>query len=78
VEACDEETLAEVLDRYLDCNAHAASYTWKHLGRVLDMTKTLSENAVPDHGRSCAEVAIDDEPFTPTIFLYFNDDLTTD
>lgn len=29
LEVCEEETLQEVLDRYLDFNAHAGSYTWK-------------------------------------------------
>ncbi len=29
LEVANEETLAEILDRYLDYNAHANSYTWK-------------------------------------------------
>ncbi len=29
LEVCSEETLGEILDRYLDYNAHAGSYTWK-------------------------------------------------
>ena len=35
----------EILDRYLELNEHAASYTWKRLGRPLDMDKTMEENA---------------------------------
>ena len=41
LEVASEETLNEILDRYLNYNIHAASYTWKRLGKVLDMDKTL-------------------------------------
>jgi hypothetical protein len=43
-----EETIQEILDRYLEFNAHAGSYIWKRLGRPMDMTKTLEENGVKD------------------------------
>jgi hypothetical protein len=29
-------------------NHHAASYTWKRLGKPLDMEKTLEENGIAD------------------------------
>ena len=32
-----EETINEILDRYLSINEHAKSYVWKRLGRPLDM-----------------------------------------
>jgi len=38
----------EILDRYLQINSHAASYTWKRLSKVLDMSKTLDENGICD------------------------------
>ena len=41
LEVCSEETLGQIRARYLSRNAHAHSYTWKHLRRVLDMNKTL-------------------------------------
>ena len=41
IEVCSEETMNEILDRYMELNEHAASYTWKRLGRPLDMDKTL-------------------------------------
>jgi len=28
---CSEETIKEIRDRYLEYNAHAASYAWKKL-----------------------------------------------
>lgn len=37
MDVCSEETMNEILDRYLELNVHAASYTWKRLGKVLDM-----------------------------------------
>jgi hypothetical protein len=41
---CAEESLAEVRSRYIKYNAHALSYTWKRLGRSLNMELTLEEN----------------------------------
>jgi hypothetical protein len=41
IEVASEETINEILDRYLTINAHAASYTWKRLGKVLDMGTSL-------------------------------------
>eukprot|EP00727_Mastigamoeba_balamuthi_P007493 m51a1_g3364 Cyt b5 domain containing axonemal protein 2 (507) ;mRNA; r:444148-446004 len=76
LEVCDEETLAEILDRYLEHNAHAGSYTWKHAGRLLDMSQTLTANGLPDHGDEFERAGVDDLPFVPLLHLYFNDDLT--
>ena len=39
LEVCQEETLEEILARYLQNNTHAASYTWKRLGKKLAMSK---------------------------------------
>lgn len=73
---CSEETLAEILQRYLRYNAHAHSYTWKHNGAVLDMSKTLDENNIPDDDRELQELRLDPDQFTPAVQLYFDDDLT--
>jgi hypothetical protein len=43
-----EESVNEILDRYLELNLHAASYTWKRLGQVMDMNKNLEENGMED------------------------------
>jgi hypothetical protein len=43
-----EETIHEILERYLEINHHAGSYTWKRLGKPLDMEKTLEENGIVD------------------------------
>lgn len=34
-----EETINEILDRYKEINEHAASYTWKRLGKPLGIKK---------------------------------------
>ena len=68
-------------DRYLEYNAHAASYTWKHLVEgefvPLDMTLSLEENGVNDESLEFEQLGIDDDYYMPAIHLYFNDDLTT-
>lgn len=48
IEVPSEETIQEILIRYKEINEHAASYTWKRLGRPLDMEKTLEENNIDD------------------------------
>ena len=42
LEVATEETINEILDRYLEINSHAASYTWKRMGRELNMERNLS------------------------------------
>ncbi|XP_038128246.1 cytochrome b5 domain-containing protein 1 [Cyprinodon tularosa] len=76
LEVCSEETLVEILHRYRRYNSHAHSYTWKHLGEVLDMTKTLSQNGVVDEDPELDRLRLDRDIFTPSILLHFDDDLT--
>jgi len=76
LEVPGEETMNEILERYLAFNAHAASYTWKHLGRVLDMNLTMEENGVLDEREDYAKLNLPDDFFVPLLHLYFNDDLT--
>ena len=76
VEVCSEETMIEILDRYLEINEHANSYTWKRLGRPLDMMKTLAENDVPDESEHFIDHNLDEDCYIPCLHLYYNDDLT--
>ena len=76
LEVCSEETLNEILDRYMDFNQHSASYTWKRLGRPLDMDKTLEENDIPDETDEFVDLNIDEDAYIPAVHLYYNDDLT--
>mmetsp|Transcript_60741 Transcript_60741/g.130485 ORF Transcript_60741/g.130485 Transcript_60741/m.130485 type:complete len:248 (+) Transcript_60741:81-824(+) len=71
-----EETVDEVKDRYILLNAHAGSYTWKRLGKPLNMDKTLEENGMKDETEEFVRLGIDPDDHIPVIHLYFNDDLT--
>jgi hypothetical protein len=71
-----EESLEQILERYLVFNDHAASYTWKMSGRPLDMELTLEENGIDDDSDEFKRLEIDDGLYVPTIHLYYNDDLT--
>merc|ERR1712086_93024 len=70
---CAEETCEEILDRYLDYNKHAGSYTWKRLGNKLEMSKTLEENGVVDESNAMEELGLPDDYYVPALHLYFND-----
>lgn len=76
LDVCSEETMHEILERYLDWNEHAGSYTWKRLGRPLDMDKTLEQNDIPDETEEFIELNIDEDAYIPSVHLYYNDDLT--
>ena len=76
LEVATEESINEILDRYLETNTHAASYTWKRLGRELQMEKNLSQNDIPDETEELLELGIDLDDYIPAIHLYFDDDLT--
>jgi len=71
-----EETVEEIQDRYLISNAHAGSYTWKRLGKPLNMKKTLEENGMKDETEEFMRLSIDPDDHIPVIHLHFNDDLT--
>lgn len=71
-----EETIEEIQERYLLFNAHAKSYTWKRLGKPLNMKKTLEENGIKDETEEFKLLGIDPDDHIPVIHLYFEDDLT--
>ena len=66
----------EILDRYLSHNSHAYSYTWKRLGKPLNMALTLGENGIVDESDELISLGMDPEEYIPAIHLYFDDDLT--
>ncbi|ESN96027.1 hypothetical protein HELRODRAFT_67728, partial [Helobdella robusta] len=75
-DVCSEETINEILRRYLAYNLHANSYTWKYDGVVLDMNKTLEENGIKDDDFEFYNLKMDDTEYLQYVHLYFNDDLT--
>ena len=76
IEVASEESLNEILDRYSQYNIHAASYTWKRLGKVLDMSKNLEQNGIEDEREEMIKLGMKLDDYIPAIHLYFNDDLT--
>merc|ERR1712216_90742 len=76
MEVCSEETCEEILERFLDYNKHAGSYTWKRMGNKLEMDKTLEENGIVDESQKMTELGLPDDYYVPALHLYFNDDLT--
>lgn len=75
IEVCSEETLKEIQERYKRFNKHCTSYTWKRMGKMLDMTKTLEENGIAAIKEEFQEFDVV-ENYLPAIHLYFNDDLS--
>jgi len=76
IEVASEETLNEIQQfRYLSINKHSNSYQWKHQSFTLDMNKTLNENGIKDEDELFDELKIYDQ-YIPSIYIYFNDDLT--
>ena len=73
--AC-EESMNEVLDRYLEYNSHAYSYTWKRLGKKIDMSKNMETNGMHDEYDELIQLGIDPDEYIPTVHLYYDDDLT--
>ena len=73
-----EETLNEICHRYFSMNKHAQSYTWKDInGCVLNMDLTLKDNGITERYNELEYINVpEEEIYLPTIYLYFNDDLT--
>jgi len=76
IECCDEESINEILDRYLEVNAHAASYTWKRLGKKLDMGKNLTGNGIGNGSAELMKLGLAGDIYVQAIHLYYDDDLT--
>lgn len=80
IHACQEETIDDIRERYMEYNKHAHSYTWKALINDefinLNMKATLEENGIEDESEKFTSLGLDDDAFVPTLLIYFNDDLT--
>ena len=81
LQICSEDNISTIQKRYFEFNKHASSYTWKALNNGLysnlDMEKTLETNGVMDESSKFESVGLGDNFFVPTLFLYYNDDLTS-
>ncbi|KAJ0402984.1 hypothetical protein P43SY_009241 [Pythium insidiosum] len=80
LEVCCEETMDDIQARYLRYNAHAKSYTWKYLDDgefvPLQMALTLEANGIPDESSVFEKLDMDEHQFKPSLYIYYNDDLT--
>ena len=78
---CDEETIDDIRERYIEYNAHSKSYTWKKIvGDAfvpLVMDTTLAENGLEDESEEFFKLGIDEDLYPTTIYIYYNDDLTS-
>jgi hypothetical protein len=77
LEVAEEETVGQIARKFLKHNLHIFSYIWRYNGHTLDLSKTLTENGIPNE-----ELLHDkygwksDNENCPTILLFFSDDLT--
>ncbi|CAH4037102.1 cytochrome b5 domain-containing protein 1 isoform X1 [Pieris brassicae] len=78
LEVCSEETLYQIMMRYLPHNSHMLSYTWRYLDKPLKYDLTLEENGVPDEREIFNVLALPENLHIPDLLLYYNDDLTED
>ncbi|CAH0701532.1 unnamed protein product [Spodoptera exigua] len=76
LDVCSEETIYEIMMRYLPHNSHLMSYTWRYMGRGLCLNKTLEENGIPDERDRFSDVSLAENIHIPAILIYYNDDLT--
>ncbi|CAK1581468.1 unnamed protein product [Parnassius mnemosyne] len=78
LEVCSEETIYQIMMRYLPHNSHMLSYTWRHQGKGLDYNRTLEENGIVDERDCFNNLALPENIYVPELLLYYNDDLTED
>ncbi|KAH8967114.1 hypothetical protein BDL97_03G062100 [Sphagnum fallax] len=81
-----EETINQIMERYVNLNAHALSYEAlklctcdTHEGKVfvaLDMNKSLEENGVFDESLEYGEMGMEINHLIPVMDVHYTDDLT--
>ncbi len=80
ISTCCEDCIDDILEKYLEYNNHARSYTWKAIigDEVvnLNMRKTLEENGLADESEMFYSLGVSDDTYIPSVLIYFNDDLT--
>lgn len=79
IEVCQEETISEIKNRYMEYNLNSNSYTWKALIKgefiTLFLDKTLEGNGIVDDSDHFVELGMDEDFNIPNIYIYYNDDL---
>jgi hypothetical protein len=79
IQICQEETISEIKNRYMEYNLNSNSYTWKALINgefvTLQLTQTLEENGIKDQTEHFVDLGMDEDFNIPNIYIYYNDDL---
>eukprot|EP01038_Epipyxis_sp_PR26KG_P008419 gene8419-11386_t len=79
IRICQEETVGDIRNRYMEHNLNSNSYTWKALINgdfiLLKSEFTLAENGIVDETEKLARLGMDEDFSIPNIHIYYNDDL---
>jgi len=79
IQICQEETIADIRNRYNEYNLNANSYTWKALIKgefvLLNLEKTLDQNGILDESEQFTKLGMDEDFDIPSLHIYYNDDL---
>ncbi len=79
IKICQEETIADIRNRYMEYNLNSNSYTWKALinGEFvgLKLELTLLQNGILDETESFVRLGMNEDFNIPNIHIYYNDDL---
>ncbi|KAJ2953040.1 hypothetical protein O0L34_g7430 [Tuta absoluta] len=78
LEVCSEETIYQIMMRYMPHNHHLHSYSWRYQDRAICLNWTLDENGIPDERETFSDVALPENMHIPALLIYYNDDLTED
>jgi hypothetical protein len=71
---CREENFEAIIERFLTWNENAENYTWKYLGKEIDVKKSVEENGIYVNRESEEEKRNESMDFIPTVHIFFNDD----
>jgi hypothetical protein len=79
IKICQEETIADIRNRYMEYNLNSNSYTWKALINgefiALKLELTLAQNGILDETESFVRLGMNEDFNIPNIHIYYNDDL---
>ena len=81
IKVCQEETISDIRNRYMEYNLNSNSYTWKALinGEFvsLKLDKTLEQNGILDESENFLKLGMDEDFNIPNLHIYYNDDLNS-
>ncbi|XP_011300510.1 cytochrome b5 domain-containing protein 1 isoform X1 [Fopius arisanus] len=78
ISVCEEDTIRRIQERFLIFNANGRHYDWKFEGKDLDMSKTLTENGIPDERERYTNCGLPSTIYIPSLLCYYRDDPTHD